>query len=160
MQTNLTTKYLGLDESKTKAIASELNQLLADYHVVYQNLRAAHWNIKGEMFFTLHNKFEELYNESKLNVDEVAERILSIGFVPVHRMRDLLNTSNIDEMETVGEAKEVVTTLLTNFSALLTQERKVLKLAADAGDEATVDQMTQYIASQEKTCWMLSAFLK
>ena len=160
MQTALNKNYIGLKEEDTKTLATELNQLLADYHVFYQNLRAFHWNIKGENFFTLHEKFEEMYNNAKENVDEVAERILTLGYVPIHRLDNILNESNIKEAETIGNDKEIVSTLLDNFNTLLVQERKVLRNADEAGDEATVDLMTQYIADQEKVCWMLAAFLK
>lgn len=160
MQTELRKNYIGLDENQAAGLATELNQLLADYHVFYQNLRAFHWNIKGENFFTLHEKFEELYNNAKENIDEVAERVLTLGYVPIHRLENILKESNISEAETVGESKEIVKTLLDNFSTLLVQERKILKLAGEADDEASVDLMTGYISAQEKVCWMLSAFLK
>ncbi|TXC76219.1 Dps family protein [Luteibaculum oceani] len=160
METTLNKNYIGLGEKETKNLATELNQLLADYHVFYQNLRAAHWNIKGENFFTLHEKFEELYNNAKENVDEVAERVLTLGYVPIHKLKDILAESNIVEVDTTGNDKELVSTLLDNFKTLLTQERKVLELASGAGDEATVDLMTGYISAQEKICWMLAAFLK
>ena len=112
------------------------------------------------VFFTRHEKFEELYNNAKENIDEVAERVLTLGYVPIHRLENILKESNISEAETVGESKEIVKTLLDNFSTLLVQERKILKLAGEADDEASVDLMTGYISAQEKVCWMLSAFLK
>lgn len=79
---------IGLNKTKSKSLAGKLNELLADYMVFYQNTRGLHWNIKGEKFFELHVKFEELYTNLLLKVDEVAERILTLGAVPLHTFED------------------------------------------------------------------------
>ncbi len=160
METTLKSNYIGIKDTDAKNLATELNQLLADYHVFYQNLRAFHWNIKGQNFFTLHEKMEEMYNDAKVQVDEIAERILTLGYVPVHRLEHILKESSIAEAETVGNDKEIVQTTLTNLETLLVQERKVLKNAEAAGDEVTLDMMVGLMTSQEKTCWMLAAYLK
>ena len=82
--------YLDLDKTKIKATAKELDVLLADYHLYYQKLRNFHWNIVGRSFFDLHEKFEELYDDAKLKVDEIAERILTLRFQPVSNYSDYL----------------------------------------------------------------------
>lgn len=96
-----TTNSIGLDSEKSEKLASLLNELLANYSVFYQNTRGYHWNIKGEKFFELHVKFEELYNDLILKIDEVAERILTLGHTPNH------NFSDYHQMSIVKESKEV-----------------------------------------------------
>ena len=79
---------IGLDSKKTKNLANDLNNLLANFQIYYQNLRGIHWNIKGKRFFDLHEKFEELYNDANVKVDEIAERILTLGVTPIHTFED------------------------------------------------------------------------
>lgn len=140
-------------------MAAELNTLLANYQMFYQNLRGFHWNIQGPEFFELHVKFEELYDDAVLKVDEIAERILTLGGTPYHTFTAYLNHSTIKEAENVNDGKGTVTTTLSNFKTLLEIERKILELAGEAGDEGTNSQMSDYITQQERTVWMLSAYL-
>ncbi|HET7119578.1 MAG TPA: ferritin-like domain-containing protein, partial [Hanamia sp.] len=70
---------IGLDVAKSKTLAEKLNELLADYSIFYQNTRGYHWNIKGDKFFELHDKFQELYEDLFIKIDEVAERIRTLG---------------------------------------------------------------------------------
>ena len=86
---------IGLDSSKARLLAEKLNELLANYSIFYQNTRGYHWNIKGEKFFELHLKFEELYNDLFLKIDEVAERILTLGYTPMHNFSDYLSLIHI-----------------------------------------------------------------
>jgi starvation-inducible DNA-binding protein len=81
---------IGLDTKKANELADLLSDLLANYSIFYQNVRGYHWNIRGEKFFELHVKFEELYNDLILKVDETAERILTLGHTPQHRYTDYL----------------------------------------------------------------------
>jgi starvation-inducible DNA-binding protein len=77
---------IGIDKEKATELSQKLNQLLADYQLFYQNLRGLHWNIKGKEFFELHLKFEEYYNDAVVKVDEIAERILTLGGEPLHTL--------------------------------------------------------------------------
>ena len=95
----------GLKGKSNAEIAEKLNQLLANYEVYYQNLRGFHWNIKGNDFFVLHEKFEELYNEAQLAIDEVAERILTLGEQPLHTYSDFVETSTIKEYKNLSDSK-------------------------------------------------------
>lgn len=90
-----TKNQIGLDKSKSKILADGLNNLLADYMIFYQNTRGLHWNIKGEKFFELHLKFEELYNNLLIKVDEVAERILTLETTPLHTFEDFQKAAKI-----------------------------------------------------------------
>lgn len=150
---------IGLDQDKSEKLASRLNELLANYSVFYQNTRGYHWNIKGEKFFELHLKFEELYNDLLLKIDEVAERILTLGYSPAHRYTDYHAVSQIKESAKVSDGLKAVGEILESFKIIISIQRDLLTLSADAGDEGTNALMSDYIRAQEKLVWMYSAFL-
>jgi len=150
---------IGLDSLKAKHLAEKLNELLSNYSIFYQNTRGYHWNIKGEKFFELHLKFEELYNDLFLKIDEVAERILTLGFTPNHNFGDYRKTSQIAESIQISDGILAVGDILASFQIIIILERKLLTLSADAGDEGTNALMSDYIRLQEKLVWMYSSFL-
>ena len=151
---------IGLDTAKSKELANKLNVLLANYSVFYQNTRGYHWNIKGEKFFELHLKFEELYNNLLLKIDEVAERILTLGYNPGHRYSDYVKNSLIAESNQVSDGYKAVGEILEALKTLILKQRELLILSADINDEGTNALMSDYIREQEKLVWMYSAFLK
>ena len=150
--------YLGLDEKKTANTVKELNTLLADYHLYYQKLRNFHWNVIGKNFFDLHEKFEELYDDAKLKVDDIAERILTLRFQPTSNLSDYLKASNIKESESDISDSKRIAILLDDHGTLLKQMRKVIDIAEKGGDEGTIDLIGAYIRELEKTSWMLDAW--
>ena len=150
---------IGLDNKLTKELAEKLNALLANYSIFYQNTRGFHWNIKGEKFFALHLKFEELYNDLLLKIDEIAERILTLGYTPEHNYSDYRKTAKIKESDRVSDGIKAVGAVLSAFQTIIILQREILTLAADAGDEGTNALMSDYIRAQEKLVWMYSAFL-
>jgi starvation-inducible DNA-binding protein len=150
---------IGLDTKKANELADLLSDLLANYSIFYQNVRGYHWNIRGEKFFELHVKFEELYNDLILKVDETAERILTLGHTPQHRYTDYLKMSKIKESKGISDGKKAVADILESFKVLLTKQRTLLTLSAEIDDEGTNAQMSDYIRAQEKLVWMYSAFL-
>lgn len=150
--------YLNLDKKKVTNTAKELNVLLADYHIYYQKLRNFHWNIVGRHFFDLHIKFEEMYDDAKLKIDEIAERILTLRFQPVSNFSEYLKNSNLSESPSEIKDLEMVKLLLKDHGAILKQMRTVISKAEAAGDEGTIDLMGGYIADLEKTSWMLDAW--
>ena len=151
---------IGLDNDKANHLAEKLNELLANYSIFYQNTRGYHWNIKGEKFFELHLKFEELYNDLLLKVDEVAERILTLGHTPKHNYADYRTTSKIKESVFVSDGIKAVEDILASFKTIIILQRELLVIASDAGDEGTNALMSDYIRLQEKSVWMYSSFLK
>lgn len=153
------TNAIGLDSTKSNKLASKLNELLANYSIFYQNTRGYHWNIKGEKFFELHLKFEELYNDLLLKIDEVAERILTLGQAPNHTYSDYRKTSRISESKQVSDGLKAVEDILKSFKIVISLQRELLSLSAEAGDEGTNALMSDYIRAQEKLVWMYSAFL-
>ncbi|HSM64626.1 MAG TPA: Dps family protein [Gillisia sp.] len=150
--------YLGLDDKKTKKTVEELNILLADYHLYYQKLRNFHWNVMGKNFFDLHEKFEELYEDAKTKVDEIAERIITISYQPVSNLSDYLKSSSVKESKSDLSDSQMIKTLLEDHGIILKQLRKVAEVADKGGDEGTIDLIGGYIGELEKTSWMLDAW--
>jgi len=150
--------YLGLDSKKTKTTVEELNILLADYHLYYQKLRNFHWNVIGKNFFDLHEKFEELYDDAKLKVDEIAERILTLRYQPTSNLSEYLKASNLEESPSDISDSKMIELLLKDHGLLLKQMRKVVEVADAGGDEGTIDLIGAYIRELEKTSWMLDAW--
>ena len=153
-----TLDYLHLDASAVSNVVASLKQLLADYQVFYTNLRGFHWNIKGHNFFVLHSQFEKMYDDTAEKVDEIAERILMLGGVPKNKYSDYLKVSNIKEVEGVTNGDEALNNILETYSHFIVEERKLLAVASQAGDEATVAVMSDYLKEQEKMVWMLCAY--
>jgi starvation-inducible DNA-binding protein len=154
-----TLNFIGLDVSKSAELADLLNTLLANYSIFYQNTRGYHWNIKGEKFFELHLKFEELYNDLFIKIDEVAERILTLGHSPKHRYSDYKAESKIAESNEVSDGIMAIKEILESFKIIIMIQRDLLNLTAEAGDEGTNALMSDYIRAQEKLVWMYSAFV-
>ncbi|AOR29116.1 DNA-binding protein Dps [Formosa sp. Hel1_33_131] len=150
---------IGLDKEKATELSRELNDLLANYQLFYQNLRGLHWNIKGKEFFELHVKFEEFYNDAVLKVDEIAERILTLEGEPFHTYSDYLQTAEIKEEKNIVNGKKGVEIIINNFKILIAKERAILSLASNTDDEGTVSLMSDYISQTEKTLWMLNSYL-
>lgn len=153
------TNSIGLSIEKSGQTAKVLNELLANFQIYYQNLRGIHWNIKGQSFFDLHLKFEELYNDANLKVDLIAERILTLEHTPLHTHEDYIKHSKIRVGENVNESKEAIALILESLKELILIERSILELAADASDEGTVSMMSDFISEQEKTVWMMKSWL-
>jgi starvation-inducible DNA-binding protein len=154
------TTQIGLDAAKSKRLADKLNVLLADYQIFYINARGFHWNISGDKFFELHAKFEEIYTDALLKIDEIAERILTLGYTPVHTFSEYVRTSSIKEVMNVSEGKTALQHVLAGLQTLIVNERELLALSQEANDEGTSALMSDYIRRQEKLVWMFSAFLK
>lgn len=150
---------IGLNKNKAKKLAIQLNELLANYQIFYMNSRGFHWNIKGDKFFELHLKFEELYNDSLLKIDEIAERILTLNHVPMHTYTDYSKNSTIKEAKNISNGKEAIQNILDSYAILLPMERALLDISGKANDEGTNAMMSDYIREQEKLVWMFSAYL-
>ncbi len=140
-------------------LITELNQLLSDFHIYYQNTRGFHWNIKGTHFFELHIQFENLYTEALTNIDDLAERILTIGGEPLHTFEDYMATSNIKVHKGVSEDRLAVNGVKESLEGLIAQEEKVKTLAAELGDQETEDMMIGLINGQQKSNWMFRSWL-
>lgn len=153
-----TLDYIKLNEEGVDNVVASLQQLLADFQVYYTNLRGFHWNIKGHDFFVLHSKFEELYNDAAAKVDELAERVLMLGGVPLSKFSDYLKVSRVVEVDKVSHGEEALKNILDSYRYFISEERKLLSLASEVKDEVTVALMSDYLKEQEKMVWMLTAY--
>jgi starvation-inducible DNA-binding protein len=151
---------LGLPVKETEILVAELNILLANFQVYYQNLRGLHWNIRGKRFFDLHLKFEELYNDSQLKIDLIAERVLTLGGTPLHTFDDYTKNSKLPVGKNIHNDEEAINLILNSLSHLLKIERVILSQASEINDEGTNSMMSDFISEQEKTIWMMSAWLE
>lgn len=145
--------------TNTKLI-DKLNVLLSDYQIYYQNLRGFHWNIQGKHFFQLHEKFEELYLDTAAKVDEIAERILTIDGKPLHSFEDYVTNSTISPKKDVHDGEAAVLGIKTDLDELIALQNEIKELAAESDDNATEDMMIGYNEQQQKTRWMMKAWLK
>ena len=150
---------IGLDIKQSDALANELNILLANFQRYYQNLRGIHWNIRGKGFFDLHVKFEELYNDANVKVDEIAERVLTLGGTPFHTFEDYQEHSKVPVGKNIHKDEPAIRLIVDSLKELLIIERRILNHSDEAGDEGTNSMMSDFITEQEKTVWMMKAWL-
>jgi len=155
----MNTTIIGLDKKETENLTISLNELLANFQVYYQSLRGLHWNIKGKSFFELHVKFEEFYTDSQEKIDMIAERILTLGGSPLHTFEDYSSLSKVPVGKNITNDVEAVSLVVKSLSELLKIERSILNESDNANDEGTNSMMSDFIAEQEKTIWMLNAWL-
>ena len=150
---------IGLDQEHSKMLAEKLNVLLSYYQVFYINTRGFHWNISGDKFFELHVKFEQLYNDLANKIDVIAERIVTLGYTPVHTFSGYLKASAIPEETNITDGKTCVQMIVDSLHTILNEQRELLDISDEARDEGTNSLMSDYIREQEKLVWMYSAYL-
>lgn len=148
------------DAATIEKIINRLNDLLAAYQVVYFNTRSSHWMIKGENFFELHKVFETAYNDATVKIDDIAERILTLGGIPKMFATDMIKSSVVKEKKVSGDQTECVKGMIEDQEALEVIENEIVKMADNANDVVTADMLTKYLGQQQKTNWMLYQFLK
>jgi len=141
------------------ALNKELNNLVATWSVFYTKLHNFHWYVKGPSFFTLHAKFEELYNEATLNMDEIAERLLTLGGNPVATLKEHLELSAVKEATNKETADEMVEAVVKGFQTIMKSLKKGMEEAAKEDDDMTEDLLNAIYQKTEKHQWMLNAFL-
>ena len=139
---------------------TKLNELLATYQLHYQNLRSLHWNIKGQNFFELHLKYEELYNRSQVIIDDIAERILILEEKPLFSYTQYLKSSKIEENPYISNGKEGMKYILNAQTVILSLENELLNLSNEENDEGTSAMMRDLIREKEKTNWMFKSWLE
>ncbi len=149
-----------MKDEKLLPVVVELNKLLADYHIYYQKLRSNHWNVLGKNFFDLHIKFEELYTDAQIKIDEIAERILTLRYHPMSTLSDYLQTSSITEKDNLKTDVDMVNETLNDHKIILEQMNKVIEVSDSISDEGTIDLIGAYIRELEKASWMLNAWTK
>ena len=140
-------------------IQSELNLQIANWSVLYTKLHRFHWFVKGPLFFTLHAKFEELYDESALVVDQVAERLLAIQGEPIATMKEYLETASIQESINETKASDMVDTLVKDYTQINESLKQLAELAEAENDTITNDLAVGLIEKIDTHLWMLNAYL-
>ncbi|MBU5591481.1 DNA starvation/stationary phase protection protein [Clostridium sp. MSJ-4] len=140
-------------------LTKELNVYLANLNILYVKLHNYHWNVNGTGFFELHAQFENFYNQVSLDLDAVAERLLTIGERPAASMKEYLEIATIEEKSSEAiSSKESVELVIKDFKLMLDSSNNILKIAEELKDVPTADMLTQFIANYEKTLWMLEAY--
>ncbi|MCM3670188.1 DNA starvation/stationary phase protection protein [Mesobacillus maritimus] len=143
----------------TTELTLAVNQQIANWSVLFTKLHNYHWYVTGPEFFTLHAKFEEFYNEAALHIDELAERLLALGDKPVATMKECLALSSVNEAVGGENASEMVQSIVEDFTKIITELKKGMSLAEEAGDETTGDLLLSIHSTLEKHVWMLNSFL-
>ncbi|TSB44807.1 Dps family protein [Alkalicoccobacillus porphyridii] len=141
-------------------ISQILNNQVSNWSVLFTKLHNYHWYVKGPQFFTLHEKFEELYNEASGYIDELAERLLALKGSPVATMKEHLETASIKEGEYGLTAEAMVEDLVRDFSLLTEEIKEGMEAAESLGDQTTADMLLAIHQSLEKHNWMLRSFLR
>lgn len=150
---------IGIDESTRKDIAAGLSRLLADSYVLFLKTHNYHWNVTGPMFNSLHMMFEQQYTELFTAVDEIAERIRSLGEFAPGSFQRFNQLSQIQEEQDTPDADTMIRNLIAGQEAVVKTAREVVKIADAANDEPTLDLLTQRMQVHEKTAWMLRSLL-
>ncbi|GGF91844.1 Dps family protein [Paenibacillus abyssi] len=146
-------------KSQSAAVVEQLNKQVANWSVMYMKLHHFHWYVKGPNFFALHAKFEELYNESTLIMDELAERVLTIGGQPYSTLKEHLAEASIKEAKGGESADAMLKSLIDDLNQLAKETSEAAEMAEEAGDEPTADMLIGKQEWMEKTVWMLKACL-
>ncbi len=149
---------LGYTKLETAEIVDSLNDLLANYSVHYQKLRNFHWNVKGQDFFDIHEKFEEQYNAAKVAIDDIAERIRVFGQTPLSTMQDYIKNSEIKETGSDFTGLEMIREIIKDYEILLESMFRIIEIAIDHGDIGTEVLIKDFVYKTEKNHWMLTAF--
>lgn len=151
---------IGIKDKDRKAIADGLSKFLADSFCLYVKTHNYHWNVKGPMFQTLHTMFMDQYTELWNALDEIAERIRSLGYPAPGTMQEFIELSDVKETAGVPKAEEMVLDVIVASQIVTKSARKVLALADKANDQPTADLMTQRLQIHEKNAWMLRSLLE
>ncbi|WP_342439167.1 Dps family protein [Paenibacillus sp. FSL L8-0436] len=143
----------------TASLEQVLNRQVANLNVLYVKVHNFHWYVKGEQFFALHVKFEELYDDITLKMDEVAERLLSIKGSPAATMKEYLEIATIQEATGKEDARGMVQSLIEDFATVSEELMEGIELAENASDQPTADLFIKIRSDLEKQQWMLRSFL-
>lgn len=151
---------IGISESNRKKIADGLSKVLADTYMLYLKTHNYHWNVTGEHFHSLHEQFEEQYTELAAAIDEIAERIRALGHRAPASFREYNEITTIEEDNVQPKAMEMVRRLAVDNETVLRTARQALPACEEAGDEATIDLITERLHTHSKTAWMLRSHLE
>lgn len=146
-------------KSKNDSLTDTLNRQVANFTLLHMKLHHFHWYVKGENFFTLHVKFEELYKEAALHLDTIAERMLAQRALPVATLTEILELTTLKEATGDEDAKQMVQSLADDFEMICTELTEGITLAEENEDQPTEDLLVHIRTSLEKHRWMFEAYL-
>lgn len=151
--------YIGLDNKKIEGVVKSLNNYLANLNLLYVKIHNLHWNVQGHSFFQLHSVFEGYYEGVAKSLDEVAERILTLGSRPSASMKEYMKLGTVEELESKGlTGEEAIDILEADFLTMIKDSRDILSMAEDAEDLGTANLMEGLIAEYEKALWMIKSY--
>lgn len=142
----------------SKKLNKQLNVLIADFTVFYQKLRHYHWNVKGPQFFKLHEKFEEIYTEVGVVIDELAERVVGLDGVPLHTLAHMLEETNLQEDADLPAPGVMVTRAIQDIETLTDSLQDVIEEAEGVEDRTTTNLLDEVKDGLEAHLWMLKAW--
>ncbi|TQV74246.1 DNA starvation/stationary phase protection protein [Exilibacterium tricleocarpae] len=148
---------IGINAEDREKVAEGLKRLLADSYTLYLQTHNFHWNVSGPQFRELHLMFEEHYTELAVAVDDIAERIRTLGIAAPGTYKEFARLSSIEEVEGTPSSEQMVDILTKGHEQVVKTSREVLKLAQSADDESTVALVSDRMRIHEKTSWMLRA---
>ncbi len=151
---------IGISEENRERIAEGLSKVLADSYMVYLKTHNYHWNVTGELFHSLHEQFEGQYTELAEAIDVIAERIRALGYRAPGSFKEYTEITSIEEDTDQPDALEMVRRLAVDNETILRTAREALPACEDAGDEASIDLLTQRLHVHSKTAWMLRSHLE
>lgn len=160
MRTTAPAIDIGIEKSQRTDIAKGLSMLLADEYTLYLKTHNYHWNVTGPLFNTLHKMFEEQYMELATAVDDIAERIRTLGEYAPGSYKAFAELSSIDEASGKEDAEDMIRQLVLAREAVVRTARNMLPVVNEADDEPTLDLLTQRMQVHEKTAWMLRSLLQ
>lgn len=152
---------IGLTEKNNQAIAEKLNTILADEFLLSLKTRNYHWNVEGDNFMEMHKFYESIYDELDEVIDELAERVRSIGHYAQGRMSDYLKTTSLQEQEYTNDQKKQLKNLLDDHETIIRYLRKDIDLMQDKyKDAGNADYLTGLMEKHEKWAWFIRSYLK
>lgn len=150
---------IGIPEAQRKKIVEGLSRLLADSYTLSLKTQNFHWNVTGPMFKTLHLMFEEHYVELRTAIDEIAERIRSLGEYSPGSASAFAKLAQVKESQTVPTAEEMIAELVADHETICRTARSIYPAVEAGQDESTADLVTTRLSRHEKTAWMLRSLL-
>lgn len=146
-------------QTATRSLTQIFNTQIANWFVLFVKLHHYHWFVKGDKFYELHKKFEEMYREAAEYVDQLAERLLAVKGTPVSTMRDFLQQSSVAEASGNETAEQMVRNVLQDYETIRSELKEGIRIAESENDDSTADLFIQMRTALEKHIWMLSAYL-
>lgn len=152
--------HIGIDEEQRKKTVEQLNQLLADEFLLYVKTRNYHWNVTGHQFNDFHKLFEEQYQQLEGFIDDIAERVRTLGYRPLSSMKEYLDKAQLEENASQLEAEEMIRDLYKDHETIVRTLRDSIENSESyVGDVGTEDFLTGLLKDHEKITWMLRSIL-